>query len=165
MCENDLQYLSNKRLINADNLANINENGLIVINCEVNNARVDGLIDSGASSNYISLKTLTSINNAENPLKVEKNRHSIQLADKSQVISEGKVKFWMNVDERSFLIEAIVLKDLNFDLILSMRFIRKYGVLIDTDEGSIYFNSKTTFPNQIVTSLEKERRYKSVSIK
>ena len=38
MCETDLQYLSNNFIINSDNLAYINEIGLILINCEVNNA-------------------------------------------------------------------------------------------------------------------------------
>jgi len=97
------------------------------------------LVDTGASSNYISKDTLTELD----PLglfPIEPHVQSIKVGDNRFVTSIGKVTLPMIVDQHGFATSFVILQNLSFEIILGMQFLSTNNAIIDTADGSVYFN-------------------------
>ena len=112
---------------------------LIKLTCFIQNQSVLALVDTGASSNYISRDTLTELD----PLglfSVEPHVQSIKVGDNRFVTSIGKVTLPMVVDQHGFATSFIILQNLSFEIILGMQFLSENNAIIDAADKSVYFN-------------------------
>ena len=109
---------------------------LIKLTCFIQNQTVLALVDTGASSNYISKDTLTELD----PLglfPIEPHVQSIKVGDNRFVTSIGKVTMPMIVDQHEFATSFIILQNLSFEIILGMQFLSTNNAIIDTADRSV----------------------------
>ena len=135
---------------NIDNKNSNNE--LIQITAQCQNSLLTCLIDTGATSNYILEEQLNQLVEAkpEHQIRVKQCSQSIQMADKTCVQSLGRVTLTFLILNRELDVTLSILKDLSFNVILGMNFLKNNEVVIDADESSIYF--KDSCPNQSESS-------------
>ena len=113
----------------------------------VNGVILEALIDTGATFNYISAKALKHTNVSDIDSKFSSTLHKVQVADKSILSTLGSVTLDATLEDHCFTSKFAVLKDLSFDVILGLNFMKENGVIIDTtEEGTIYFK----FPNPLL---------------
>ena len=93
---------------------------------------LDCLVDSGASSNYISEAAFDLLRNSDSPTTMvfEPYQQSVIIADKTTIKSLGLLKVDLYVVDRTIRVPLIVLKNLFFDIILGMNFLSQNNVII-----------------------------------
>ena len=124
------------QLLKLQELKSIEDN-FIVLPLEVNGVILNALVDSGASFNYISEKSLKHVNLPQ--LDFDKTSHRVQVANKTVLKSIGSVHLDINLEENTFDTKFTVMETLSFDVILGMSFLKQNRVVIDAEEGTINF--------------------------
>ena len=119
-----------------------NSTDVLIVNALINNTTFDLLIDTGASSNYISKATLEILLQSGINLKFGKIAPvEISLADATKISASGKVSLEINLDNKCLNVDFIIVDSLLFDLIVGCRFCRENKVIIDFFYNSISFLS------------------------
>ena len=128
---------------------------MIVLNGETENTQVDCLVDTGASANYISeavYKTLDH-NSIDSEMVWRAYEGNIKIADGTLVKSLGVVTLNLFVIDRVISVSLIIIKDLSYDIILGLEFLKDNDVDIhlsrdnNGDGTTICFKNKNTeFP-------------------
>jgi len=135
LSENDI-----KAVLATNTAAQNNSNDdLIKLTCFIQNQSISGLVDTGASSNYIAKDTLTELD----PLglfPIESHAQSIKVGDNRFVTSIGRVTLPIIIDQHGFATSFIILQNLSFEIILGMQFLSSNNAIIDTADKSVYFN-------------------------
>ena len=123
--------------------ANSTDN-LIKLHCLIQHYDVLALVDTGATSNYISLDKLTQID-PDSQFVIESYYQSVKVGDNRFVKSIGRVTLPLMIDHNEFTTTFVILENLSFELILGMQFLMAYKAVIDATERSVHFNTDTTF--------------------
>ncbi len=102
------------------------------------------LVDTGATSNYISLDKLTQID-PDSQFVIESYYQSVKVGDTRFVKSIGRVTLPLMIDHIELTTTFVILENLSFELILGMQFLMANQAVIDATERSVHFNTDTTF--------------------
>ena len=121
-----------------------NEDHFIVLSLEVNGIILKALVDSGASYNYISKQAYDHLQLSDEDSNLDRVSHSVQVANKTLLNSLGTATLDANLDGHLFNSKFTILESLSFDVILGMSFLKENRVIIDAEDGEIYF--KTHLP-------------------
>ena len=120
-------------------------NELITISADVYSIGVDALIDTGATLNYISYGLFLEIQSVKSiSLTVDTNR-VVRVANNSVVGCRGEVKVLILIDDKTFLVNFLVLDTLMFHMILGLQFCKENLVVIDTADSSIHFKDSGSY--------------------
>ena len=99
---------------------------LLTIPITTSGMEVNALIDSGATSNFMSYSFLSTIQEHNNVVRmVSRKPNVVQVANKQQVKCMGTVNILLNIANKSFSVDFFVLDSLLFDVILGFNFCRK----------------------------------------
>ena len=129
---------------------------VLVVEALVNKCNFEVLIDTGASSNYISNATLETLLQTGEKLHISRVVPvEISLADNTRITTSGKVSLEINIDNKTFLVDFIIIKSLLFDLILGCRFCRENKVIIDFGDNSISFRES-------ISSIKEQLSYQEI---
>jgi hypothetical protein len=131
------------KLLQLNELKSV-DSSLIVLDLEVNGVILNVLIDSGASFNYISKQALdhTALSNEET--RFDKASHKVMVANKAVLQSLGQVVLNGDLDDQPIQANFTVMEQLTFDAILGMSFLRDNRVIIDAEDGGIYYKSSSS---------------------
>lgn len=102
----------------------------VIINGFLKNKKVEILIDSGASRNFISKKLVNEVNLIESENRTVKT----MIANSEVVESNTTVDIQLTlegINNRKFQLEPYVFKNCSFDLILGSKFLFNNGAIID----------------------------------
>ena len=111
-------------------------NELLTIDCEIDEVTLESLVDTGATSNYISAKVISQLQQRR-PLQINPFHHSVQVGDARVVQSLGKVTLSVVIQGTPVYVSFVILQNITFDLILGMDFLKSNRALIDLHDGSI----------------------------
>ena len=137
-------------------LNNISEN-LLFLDCELGRLQLKCLIDSGASSNYISEKSYEAIktqNKDNNDWYLEEYQGKVKIADSSVIETVGLLRAPMHTIDRTVIVPMIVLKNLSFDCILGMHFIKQHELVIDAAGNNIYFKNNDGQHSNLLSTIQ-----------
>jgi hypothetical protein len=129
--------------INTASQGDSNDN-LIKLNCFIQHQNCSALVDTGATSNYISQDKLSQVDPDSN-FVVEPFSQSIKVGDNRFVKSIGRVTLPIMIDQNEFFTSFVILEHLSFELILGMQFLMANNAIIDAAEKSVYFNNDSTY--------------------
>ena len=116
---------------------------------------MDCLVDTGASSNYISEDMYNKIisSNFHGVLSDcyrEEYTGQVKIADTSFVETLGILHVPLFVLDRTIMVPLIILKKLTYDCILGMQFFVTHKVIIDPAEHSIFFQNEPDSLSSII---------------
>jgi hypothetical protein len=113
---------------------------LITVLAEVNSIGVDALVDTGATSNYISNALFQEIQAIDSTLELTTDTSKmVRVADNSTIGCRGEVSLPLVLDNIPFYVKFIVLDTLMFHMILGFNFCKTNKIIIDSEEAAIYF--------------------------
>ena len=136
---NDFNSEITKDILRINAVSNYNSD-LILIDCFISNCKIQTLIDSGASYNFISLDVFENLKHDDfECIEMEPHNQSVQVANNQLVNTVGKVRLQVFINEEHFEVDCIILSELNFEFILGMKFLKENKVLIDAAEKSLTF--------------------------
>ena len=117
---NDFNSEITKDILRINAVSNYNSD-LILIDCFISNCKIQTLIDSGASYNFISLDVFENLKHDDfECIEMEPHNKSVQVANNQLVNTVGKVRLQVFINEEHFEVEYIILSELNFEFILGM---------------------------------------------
>ena len=105
----------------------------------VNGVVLEALIDSGATYSYISRRALTHTGLTNDDSEFSPITHNVQVANKTVMSSLGTVNLDASLVDHSFKSSFTVMDSLSFDVILGMSFLKENRVIIDSEEGEIFY--------------------------
>ncbi|KAI3387588.1 hypothetical protein SNEBB_006346, partial [Seison nebaliae] len=137
---------TNRHTISRENNVNSiwlnNNRKLHFAACTINSVNVSALVDSGAAVSLISSSIATNVKNSLTEMyDYEGNLH----------FSLGKCYAKVEIDNRSFVHEFHVVKDLRYECILGNDFLIKKKLILHPAAGTIYFDDEVE-----VNSIEQE---------
>ena len=144
-----------KELYKINKLKTTDSINLIVVDLEVNGVTLNALVDTGATSNYISESAANYLKIFNSQLQFDKNTHQIQVANKTVLTSLGNITLDFNLNDNSFVSKFTVMEELSFDIILGLSFLKSNCVIIDTEDGDLYFDKpKSNLVVSLVDHIE-----------
>ncbi len=130
-------------LASLTKLSSDQQSDLIKIHCDFYNTEVETLVDTGASTNYISQDLVTRIM-VYQPLIIEDSINNVQIGDKTVIKSKGRVLLRISIGGFIFVVPFVILENISFDAVLGMEFLKRSQAIIDADDNSLYFKSNET---------------------
>ena len=134
------------------------ESNLIILNLEIDSLLVESLVDSGASSNYISESTFNKLlhDAPSRILAFHEHQQPVIIADKTSVQSRGTVTLEAYIIDRMVRVSFIIINNLSFDTILGMKFLKENNVVIEAKDKTIFYKTPPPDANlvQLSDSLE-----------
>jgi hypothetical protein len=97
------------------------------------------LVDSGASTSVISHEFLNNNEIKSLQLTIRDDPRQLMMADGSIQSSIGQVSLPVHINKQRFLINATILHDLSYDLILGREFMSENGLILDFDQHQLVF--------------------------
>ena len=162
--EVDQKLLFNMTRLNSldCNLGTDEKTELIILDCETRNTSVKSLVDTGASSNYLSGKMFIRLQQSapSSNLDIKPYNGLIKIADQTLVRSLGVVTLDMFILDRIVAVSFVIIKKLSYDAILGMEFLTENNVIISLSSPSnpepscIYFKNPPYDPLGIVRTSE-----------
>ena len=157
-CISELIKIDQLSIINAisNNYKYSNED-LIILNCEAYQSQFNTLIDTGATSNYMSedaLRNMVESAEANDKPLVVPCKKSVKVAHNSTIDALGLVQIKLFFIDRVINVPFIILKNLVYDLIIGMQCLKQNGVVIDAEDGHIGFKSKNNDEQSLLTNKE-----------
>ena len=127
---------------------------LLKIDIRINNFTFEALVNSGASSSYISKAAASK----RLPFLLDKSfskmKHSLSIASQSIINNFGKVNIEAEDVEKQFKANLTIIDNLEFDIILGMAFLKNNRVIFDAEENMIYY--KPIVKNEVFTNFTTE---------
>ncbi|CAF0786244.1 unnamed protein product [Adineta steineri] len=109
-------------------LVNVHHPSLIIIPTWINNMKINGMVDTGATSSLI---TTSTVNKLKLQQEIVLQSGEVILGDsRTKIMQYGRIYLRLKIDEVEFGIEAIVVDQLTNELILGVDFLRKFQVEI-----------------------------------
>ena len=113
---------------------------LITCHATICGYRPTCIIDTGATSNYISLNVFNSHNFIDQQIVYETSKeHLVRLGDNRNVQCAGIVTLPVTVDNRIIPTKFLVMNELAYDMILGMPFLHDNKVVIDNETKTFTF--------------------------
>ena len=151
--QNDSSYLCN--VINTCFLIKTRKTSeLIILYGEAHNTVIESLVDTGASTSYISARCYDELLDSAyetDGIHFEPCETKVKLADDTFVEPLGIATIALFVVDRILQIPMIVIKNLAYDTILGMEHLKENKIVIDPDELSVYFKEKDESISNIIT--------------
>lgn len=113
---------------------------LMIVPALINACLLDAMIDTGANANFISMDALRHAFGSRQALEmIVAHRSLVTIANGTTMSGRGRVMLTLEIQSRTFDIQAVVLDGLNFELVLGLNFCKKHQVVLDTGENTIKF--------------------------
>ena len=103
---------------------------------EIYSHKINALLDTGAQSSFISSSFLKSLGDS-NTKKIKPSNLQCVLADKSEVVSKGKLSLPTYVKGTKYNVEFNILDHLNYPVIIGFDFLQRYGAILKMSHQGI----------------------------
>lgn len=116
---------------------------LIKCNFQIANLELNCLIDTGASSVFINADIITKINQNKRLITIKKLMKPvcIKLADAGLLEATETVILPLMIDNNVFHCEALIVKNLEFDLIVGNKFLEQYNATISMSKKTLQLDT------------------------
>ena len=131
------------------------KDNVLTVEAFIENMKVELLVDTGASANYVSKAFLDTLSSAGLNLHVCTVDRPIQVtvANNVKVSITHKVDLSIQIDGIQFKTDFIIMDSLLFDLILGFTFCKTNKLLLDMNNNTIHFCNEEI----LVLSVDKNR--------
>jgi hypothetical protein len=100
-----------------------------VITCSIAEIPTVALIDTGASSNFVSYKLLQEIINNGLEIEVQHSNLILKLANQQTISTAGYVELRISIKDKEIVVPLFIVETLAYPIILGCEFLRKEQII------------------------------------
>ena len=118
-------------------------NKVMTIKCRVEHLEINALIDTGASTNFISFKLIEALRSRGPMLNIKELILNLKLADGNITNATGLITLPLKIGDKFINVNLYIVKDLSYPIILGCEFLRRQGAIMKftEDKGEIFLSS------------------------